>query len=84
MNKNAGKNLHFSGGLTWAKDLTDVLDTGSFSGAAPQDIYCLGCEYGNNALEEMAEEFEASQDLIRYRVKICGATHLYELRNRRR
>ena len=35
-------------------------------------------------VEEMAEEFEVSQDLIRYRVKICGATHLYELRNRRR
>jgi hypothetical protein len=31
-------------------------------------------------VDELAEEFEVSQDLIRYRIKICGATHLYKLR----
>lgn len=34
-------------------------------------------------VEELAEEFEVSQDLIRYRIKICGAAHLYKLRNGR-
>jgi hypothetical protein len=32
-------------------------------------------------VEELVEEFEVSQDLIRYRIKICGAPHLYKLRN---
>lgn len=34
-------------------------------------------------VEEMAEEFEVSQELIRYRIKICGAARLYKLRTGR-
>lgn len=34
-------------------------------------------------VEELAEEFEVSQELIRYRIKISGAANLYKLRNGR-
>jgi len=55
--------------------------------ASGRPFYCpgLSSSEGSTAgrVEELAEEFEVSQDLIRYRIKICGATHLYKLRNGR-
>jgi hypothetical protein len=48
--KTYGTNLFFNTGFTWAKDLTDVQDYGNFQGTAPQNIYCLRCEYGNSSL----------------------------------
>jgi hypothetical protein len=44
----------------------------------------LGRINSGRPIEEWAEEFEVSYELIRYRIKICGAAHLYKLRNGRR
>ena len=48
--ENRGKNLSVDTGLTVAKDLTDAADTGNYNGYAPQNRFCLGCEYGRNGL----------------------------------
>jgi len=52
--KKLGKNLTFSSGFTWAKDLTDAQDTGggggSFAGQSIQDQFCRTCERSNNQL----------------------------------
>lgn len=32
-------------------------------------------------VDEIAEEFDVSQELVRYRIKICGATYLYKSRS---
>lgn len=34
--------------------------------------------------DELAEEFDVTPDLVAYRIKICGASHLYTARQRRR
>jgi hypothetical protein len=46
--KNAGKNLTFSGGFTWAKDLTDQQDQDTFVGQTIQNAYDRRSERGNN------------------------------------
>ena len=48
--KSGGNNLTFDTGLTFARDLTDATDTGSFAGAAPENRFCLSCEYSNNTI----------------------------------
>jgi hypothetical protein len=52
--KKLGKNLTFSSGFTWAKDLTDTQDTGggggSFAGQLLQNQFCRTCERANNQL----------------------------------
>jgi hypothetical protein len=52
--KKLGKNLTFNTGFTWAKDLTDVQDSGggggSFSGQLIQNQFCRDCEKSNNQL----------------------------------
>ena len=50
--KRYGKNLTFSSGFTWAKDLTDTQDAGgggtTFGGQVIQDPNCRACEWSNN------------------------------------
>ena len=43
-----GKNLTFMSAFTWAKDLTDQLDSGTFSGQLIQNAYNRDVERGNN------------------------------------
>lgn len=47
---NQGKHLYIDTGLTVAKDLTDDEDLGYAYGQAPENRFCLGCEYGHNGL----------------------------------
>ena len=47
--KTYGQNIFLNTGLTWAKGLSDVSGGGGdFEGTAPENRYCLSCEYGNN------------------------------------
>lgn len=48
--KNYGHGLTFNGGWTWAKDLTDVQDTGGFSGQLIENQYNRQVEWGNNQI----------------------------------
>lgn len=48
--KNYGQNLFLNTGFTWARDLTNVQDYGDFTGIAPQNNFCLSCDYGNSGL----------------------------------
>jgi hypothetical protein len=48
--KNYGNSLTFNGGWTWAKDLTDVQDTGGFSGQTIENQFNRSAEWGNNQL----------------------------------
>jgi hypothetical protein len=48
--KNYGNSLTFNGGWTWAKDLTDVQDTGGFAGQTLADQFNRKAEWGNNQI----------------------------------
>lgn len=48
--KSQGKNLSFDTGLTFARDLTNNTDGDTFTGASPENRFCMSCEYGNNPL----------------------------------
>lgn len=48
--KTHGRNLFLNTGFTWARDLTDAADADSFEATAPENRFCLRCEYGNNPL----------------------------------
>ena len=48
--KNTGHNLYVDTGLTVAKDLTDEQDLGTAAGQAPENRFCIGCDYGHNGL----------------------------------
>src|ERR1700722_1653765 len=48
--KNTGHNLYVDTGLTLAKDLTDEQDLGSAAGQAPENRFCISCDYGHNGL----------------------------------
>ncbi|HEY3841271.1 MAG TPA: TonB-dependent receptor [Bryobacteraceae bacterium] len=50
MAKNYGNGLTFNSGWTWAKDLTDVQDTGGFSGQTIENQYNRRAEWGNNQI----------------------------------
>jgi len=46
--KTVGKSLTFMAGYTWAKDLTDQLDSGGYAGQMIQNAYDRSIERGNN------------------------------------
>jgi hypothetical protein len=48
--KNYGNTLTFNAGWTWAKDLTDVQDTGGFSGQTIENQFKRSAEWGNNQI----------------------------------
>jgi hypothetical protein len=48
--KNYGNGLTFNGGWTWAKDLTDVQDSGGFSGQTLENQFNRRAEWGNNQI----------------------------------
>lgn len=62
--KSGGRNLTFDTGLTFARDLTDDTDTGSFSGAAPENRFCLSCEYSNNPITRRWEYFATGNYIL--------------------
>ncbi len=62
--KSGGRNLNFDTGLTFARDLTDDTDTGSFAGAAPENRFCLSCEYSNNPITRRWEYFATGNYIL--------------------
>jgi len=55
--KNTGHNLYVDTGLTFAKDLTDEQDLGSAAGQAPENRFCIGCDYGHNGLSRRLDYY---------------------------
>jgi hypothetical protein len=48
--KNYGNSITFNAGWTWAKDLTDVQDSGGFAGQTIENQFNRKAEWGNNLI----------------------------------